>query len=112
MSKIGRSFIKHVESVFFTVAILWRQCPGQIFRIRLIRLLDYLTRILDRKYRNIPESHVTSHCSFLHGIVSHQGQEGVRCNTVDLEPTDARRKFRNFNITFPRISLAVPKKKF
>jgi hypothetical protein len=67
---------------------------------------------VSRKYRNIPESHVTSHCVFLHGTESDHGQEGVSCNTVVLEPTDARKKFRNFNITFPRISLVVPMKIF
>jgi len=50
--------------------------------------------------------------AFFMELKSDHGQEGVSLNTVDLEPKDARKKFRNFNITFPRISLVAPKKVF
>jgi len=37
--------------------------------------------------------------TFVMEMKSDHGQEGVSFNTVDLEPKDARKKFRNFNMT-------------
>jgi len=73
MSKIGRSFIKQMLN---QCSLLLPFCDDSA-RDRYfenVRLLYYLMRMWGRKYRNIPESHVTSHCVLLHGIESDHGQ--------------------------------------